>query len=155
MVAFKTGSGPTTTDHSGNSDEVEFLRSAYVDEEFVVDDASGSGHDGAQASPIQTLPPMTDFRLLDLPVELRYHVYSFLIPRNMSITFERCGWLESGEPDWTTNGFRKGEDVPSKIGGNPFYRNTTVRRYNHVTVETQLFRVSKFVSNEALCKSSL
>jgi hypothetical protein len=48
---------------------------------------------------------MTDFRLLDLPAELRYHVYSFLIPQNMAITFDHCGWLESGEPDWTTNGF--------------------------------------------------
>ena len=97
---------------------------------------------------------MTNFRLLDLPAELRYHVYSFLIPNDMVITFENCGWLRSGEPDWTTNGIRKGEDVPSRIGGNPFYKNTLVRRWNHITVETQLFRVSKFVSNEALCKLS-
>lgn len=50
--------------------------------------------------------------------DFNFHVYSFLVPHNVVITFERYGWSSGSEPDWTTNAFQKGDDVPYKIGGN-------------------------------------
>ncbi len=132
---------PDFNDYLGSSMEIKWLPGVYKDS------------DGASAN--YTPPSMTGFRLLDLPAELRYHIYSFLIPHKMVITFERSDWLDGGEPDWTTYAYRKGVDVPLRIGGDSFYKNSKVRRHNHFTVETQLFRVSKFVSNEARCKLSL
>ncbi|KAI4941033.1 hypothetical protein J4E91_011026 [Alternaria rosae] len=130
-------------------DEVEFLHETYKGKEVItLEDESEHVNDSVQTSRKYSPPSMIDFRLLDLPAELRIHVYSFLVPHNMVITFERYGRSSGSEPNWTTNAFQKGDDVPYKIGGNPYYRNTKVRRYNHFTVETQLFRVSESVSNE-------
>jgi hypothetical protein len=143
----------TSFDPHSASDEVEFLHEAIKDNKVITFDNEIEEVNGnAQAACNYTPPFMLGFRLLDLPAEIRYHVWAFLIPHNVVITFERCGWLNYDEPEWITNGFTKGEDVPSSIGGNPFHRNTRVRRSNHFTVETQLFLVSQFVSNEARCK---
>ncbi|KAI4632942.1 hypothetical protein J4E80_000302 [Alternaria sp. BMP 0032] len=139
----------TSSNTDSDSDEVEFLHETYKGKEVItLQDEFEHANDTEQTSRNYSSPSMIGFRLLDLPAELRIHVYSFLIPHNMEITFERYGWSSSNEPDWTTNAFRKDEDVSYKIGSNPYYKNTKVRRYNHFTVETQLFRVSKFVSNE-------
>lgn len=145
----------TSSNTDSDSDEVEFLHETYKGKEVItLQDEFEHANDTEQTSRNYSSPSMIGFRLLDLPAELRIHVYSFLIPHNMEITFERYGWSSSNEPDWTTNAFRKDEDFSYKIGSNPYYKNTKVRRYNHFTVETQLFRVSKFVSNETKCKSS-
>ncbi|KAI4705213.1 hypothetical protein J4E81_000093 [Alternaria sp. BMP 2799] len=139
----------TSSNTDSDSDEVEFLHETYKGKEVItLRDEFEHANDSVQTSRNYSPPSMIGFRLLDLPAELRIHVYSFLIPHNMEITFERYGWSSSNEPDWTTNAFRKDEDFSYKIGSNPYYKNTKVRRYNHFTVETQLFRVSKFVSNE-------
>jgi hypothetical protein len=102
------------------------------------------------------------FRLMDLPLELRCHIYSFVLPQDLLILFERSGRGADGKPIRFTLGVRKGEDVALRIGGLSSYKTrtryrqtATVSQLRYATVETQLFRISKLVRNEAQGKRSL
>ncbi|KAI2483465.1 hypothetical protein Ptr902_05782 [Pyrenophora tritici-repentis] len=90
------------------------------------------------------------FRLFALPTELRHHIYSFLIPQSLTITFvhhtPKRSWCRR-DPYWVANGISKDGSV-IQLGGDPFYRRTGVRRHHHFKVESQLFRVSKLFRND-------
>jgi hypothetical protein len=116
---------------SSESDEVEFLRKTYLGTEVIVI------HDDEPNTANGASTPITPFRFLDLPAELRCHIYSFVIPSLLVITFEHDGF------NWVVHGLRKGESGTQEIGGE--YGNVEP---GHITVETQLFLVNKFISNE-------
>lgn len=95
----------------------------------------------------QTPQSPIGFSLLALPAELRYQIYSFVLPTNLTIEFKTI-W-QKGKPLFVAYDLGQyGEDaVP--IGGATSCLDTGIRPAYHLAVETQLFRVSKFVSNES------
>jgi hypothetical protein len=122
----------------------------------------------------QKSAPAEAFRLMDLPPELRSHIYSFLLPQDMVITWRQVDIglryrTGNGKPFYLALAVRKGEDIALRIGGPSYHDDkvTVVDRYmafdwmptyllewpKHPAVETQLFLVSKAVCNEAQGKS--
>jgi hypothetical protein len=95
------------------------------------------------------------FRLLDLPLELRNHIYSFLLPYNVIISHKRRRLLSTHgnggnlsfrcnkEVQWflhvTTK--KNGENVRFAIGRQR-------RTWKHARVQTQLFLVNKAISSD-------
>jgi hypothetical protein len=95
------------------------------------------------------------FRLLDLPLELRNHIYSFLLPYNVIISHKRRRLLSthgngenlslrcSKEVQWflhvTTK--KNGENVHFAIGRQR-------RTWKHARVQTQMFLVNKAISSD-------
>jgi hypothetical protein len=128
---------------ASESEDVEFLRETYQGKEVIV-----IGED-THPDTTSTVPSPTEpFRFLDLPAEMRCHIYSFVLPSNMVITFERPE-LEL-DPGWVVRGLSKGEDASKVIGGKDW-----VDGRKHAKAETQLFLVSKFVSNECQGKVAI
>jgi hypothetical protein len=89
--------------------------------------------------------------------------YSVVLPQDLLVVFERGGRGADGKPILFTLGVRKSRDIALQIGGpssfqtrsSPLQPRKTVSLLKHATVETQLFRVSKFVRNEAQGKLSI
>jgi hypothetical protein len=111
-------------------------------------DSPNAGHDN-QGEAVSA--PKTGFRLLHLPAELRYRIYSFVLPNNITIKFEATAQRD-GEPHFAAYALQQHGQAAHPIGGEVYDPHTRVRRANHITVETQLFRVSKAVSSETLCR---
>jgi hypothetical protein len=96
------------------------------------------------------------FRLLDLPIELRNYIYSFLLPYNVMISHKRRRFLStygnkdnpvyrcSKEVQWFLHATTKknGENVRFAIGRQ---RET----WKHAQVQTQTFLVNKAISSDA------
>lgn len=138
---------PTPRQHPA-SGEVEYLYDTCRRAHAVVDDEHVNETKALGQTPASTI----SFRFLDLPAELRYDVYSFVLPTDMTISFERV-ILPDGQSDFVAFGLEQHGRKPLRIGRKPDYGTARARRKDYFTVETQLFQVSKFVSNEAKCKS--
>jgi hypothetical protein len=139
-------------------------RRPYSTKEIVVADNNMDKDTGVEPTRLGQGPASVEpFRLMDLPPELRCHIYSFVLPQDMLIIFELSGRGKDGNPIRVALGVRKGEDVALQIGGPSSYRTRdethrlwkTVSRLKHATVETQLFRVNKLIRNEAQGELSL
>lgn len=150
---FNLDDGTEVIALSDNDDEVQYVRStrAAIAEVITLNDSDDDFY-GAAKRPIDLEEP---FRLMDLPAELRLYVYQFLLPHNLNITFEWKGNFPSGRPRWDIFGASKtGDRFPSLIksappGGRYFHLSKRPARRTHPRVETQLFLISKAVSNEA------
>ncbi|USP73568.1 uncharacterized protein yc1106_00842 [Curvularia clavata] len=129
---------------AASSDEIEFLYETYRGADRVVLDDDDSNQDKA----LNQTSAVTSFRLLDLPTELRYHVYSFVLPTDRNITFDRVS-LGNGKFDFFAYCLQPCGRASVPIGRKPYHSYAGSRREDYIAVATQLFRVSKFVSNEA------
>ena len=138
---------PTPRQHPA-SGEVEYLYDTCRRAHAVVDDEHVNETKALGQTPASTI----SFRFLDLPAELRYDVYSFVLPTDMNITFDRID-LGNRKYDFAAYCLQPHGRKPLRIGRKPDYGTARARRKDYFTVETQLFQVSKFVSNEAKCKS--
>jgi hypothetical protein len=89
------------------------------------------------------------FRFLDLPAELRVHIYSYLLPHNIIITHERKHDIHKTsqeKPWWGINATNKktGEVEHMRIGSQPSF----ARRPDWPRSQTQLMLVNKQISSE-------
>lgn len=109
---------------------------------FVLGISTQAAHDQTPQSPI-------GFGFLPLPAELRYRIYSLVLPINLTIELKAI-W-QKGKPLFVAYdlGLHAEDAVP--IGGTTSCLDTRIRPPYHLAVETQLFRVSKLVSNESRC----
>ncbi|KAJ4363067.1 hypothetical protein N0V83_010187 [Neocucurbitaria cava] len=131
---------------SNDDDEVEFLREMCMGKEVVP--ISDDGEDDSQPNSIN--PAWISgkaFRLLDLPAELRVHIYQFLLPHNLTISF-RSLLLRGNALRWIIFVQPKSEDV-STYPPSFLYQVDGPVFCTHPSVHTQLLLVNKFVSNEA------
>lgn len=130
------------------SDDIEFLGETHMGKEVVViSDEDEDNTNPNSARPVSA--PGDAFRLLDLPAELRVYIYQFVLPHNLTISFERDGTDRNGAPQWLVYAAPKfGESYYSQhlIGRG---HNRWPRSPRHPPVQTQLFLVNKFVSGEA------
>lgn len=128
-------------------------------EQIYIDSDSNSNYEEAQ---IETKPAVRvgQFRFMDLPAELRVHIYSFLLPHNLIISHDsHCKGSKRWHPHWRINTTTKktGKIVPIATGheygsrrwryGQGWVDNPSPIEEFHV--ETQLFRVSKEILGEA------
>ncbi|RMZ73343.1 hypothetical protein GMOD_00007846 [Pyrenophora seminiperda CCB06] len=116
------------------------------------------------------LNPTLAFRFFDLPTEIRHHIYSFLIPRNITIALRTISphtnrWRREAQYWPITGVYKDGRHV--HIGGNPYcthraHKNSNGQwcrhlrgsdlpnsyRYSRFVIQTQLFQVSKYAYHD-------
>lgn len=142
-----------------DTDNLQVLRKTYQGKELVLISDSEE-QDAANELTKADFVREGHFRLMDLPAELRNYIYSFFLPTNLVITHFRHNYVGKNEPfmydiDVLT---KNGNLAPLKMGRQD--RRTWRKDARCLplyvvasSVETSLFRVSKFVSNEARGKS--
>jgi len=100
------------------------------------------------------------FRIMDLPAELRVHIYSFLLPHNLLLSHRQSGNAfnvdqKGVQMEWIIDARKKksGIVVPFAMGkrlvGGWAKCNGVLIRDKLPHAQTQLFRVNKEISNEA------
>ncbi|KNG52124.1 hypothetical protein DDE82_003528 [Stemphylium lycopersici] len=135
-----TVDSPVSDFDSEWSKDLEFLYETFEGIGFVIADNDFEEDESIAGSTVEQTPaPVSSVGFLGLPAELRCHVYPFLLPHDMIITFERYDVVD-GQPVYNVLGRWRGETSAVRMGGNPFYTGTHILRDNRMTVETQLFR---------------
>jgi hypothetical protein len=143
-------------DERDSGDEVEFLGETYNCKELVMVNEN-EGETEVDRSAKENFVREGHFQLMDLPAELRNYVYSFFLPHNLVISHHK-DWRGNPGSNWSIEArTRSGALVPLAMGPQPkrisynsleFDDYLALSRANH-GVETQLFLVNKFISNEA------
>jgi hypothetical protein len=153
-----------------DDEEVQFLGETYEgDEVAVIENSHENSADSSSSlskkedsaeKPVKVeFVRQGYFRFMDLPAELRTYIYSFFLPNKLVITHFKHNYSGNAPFMYDIEVLTKdGELAPLKMGkqGRRDWRNA--RRHpppGTVTssVETNLFRVNKLVSNEARGRS--
>jgi len=133
--------------------EVVITGATYMGKEQITI-ADEEGHTESEKKEKKRFVRKGHFRLMDLPAELRIHIYSFLLPHNVVISHERTSDLSkslTGKKWWRIEASSKktGDVEPMRIG-----RQYWVHKHHKIhddwpKLQTQLFLVNKEVFSEA------
>ncbi|KAH7064075.1 hypothetical protein BKA63DRAFT_572509 [Paraphoma chrysanthemicola] len=138
---------------SGICHDVQFLGETYKGQPLISLDDEGTTTTPAEEPEYER---QGHFRLMDLPAELRVHIYQYLLPYNLIISHVQSGTMfrngQRNVPRWRiTPTTKTGEAVLMMIGAQNWWRGARLpHSHRHWSrVETQLFLVNKEISNEA------